>query len=436
MSKLKVGILTTFADFSPEYSLASVVKQQLLALLKNGYSPVLFVLTIFHDDESVPEGVEVRKVIPQLILEPYGKGDLQNFEKDVDKAQEALEAYMTDIDVCLTHDIIFINSYLPYNEALRRAVDGKLSHIGWLHWMHSAPSIRPTMDGSPYDDLYTLPKNSRLVYMNYTDSIRAAEMYGIFPKDVRTIFNPMDVRVLYDFHPFTRELVENYDLLNADVVDVYPLSTTRMDDNGKQLSKVIWIMGEIKKIGKSIRLIVCNAHANAQREKDAIEKMYQLAASYGIERRELIFTSLQDKKWEHGSPRKVITDLFLISNVFIFPSVSENCPLILLEAMLAKNLLVLNYSFPAMRDFAAENAMYFRFGSLVDNPQFPGGLDNYMRDVALLIVSALNENSALKAQRLALKKFNLDYIFKQQLEPAIMEIYDSQKHIGGNILDR
>ena len=422
-NKPKVGIFTTFYNLDPEYSLCTVVLQQLQALVKNGYSPVLFVLTNMNDD-PIPEGVEVRKVIPQLLLEPYGKADLSNFEKDVDTALQAMEENMTDIDVCLTHDIIFINSYLPYNEALRRAIKGKLSHVKWLHWMHSGPSIRPSMDGSPYDNLYTLPDNSRLVYMNYTDVVRAAEMYGVYPKDVRTIFNPMDLRVLFDFDPLSWEITDDYDLMSADVVDIYPLSSTRMGDDGKQLRKVIWVMSHVKRLGKSIRIVVCNAHANAQREKDTIESMYLYASGLGVERRELIFTSLHDKpKWEHGVPHKVISDLFMLSNVFIFPSVSENCPLVLLEAMAGKNLLVLNANFPAFKDFAGENAMYFNFGSLVQTPSFPLGEDKYMEDVAKLIISQLNIDKVLGSQAILRKRFNLDYIFRQQLETAIMEIY-------------
>lgn len=421
-NKPKVGIYTTFSNLNPEYSLCTVVLQQLQALKKNGYEPVLFVLTNFTGD--VPEGIEIRKVIPQLILEPYGKADFSHYEEDIDVALKAMEENMLDIDVCLTHDIIFINSYLPYNEALRRAIRGKLSHVKWLHWMHSGPSIRPQMDGSPYDNLYTLPDNSRLIYMNYTDALRAAEMYGVWPKDVRTIFNPMDIRSLYNFHPLSWELTDQYDLMNADIVDIYPLSSTRMNDAGKQLSKVIWVMSHIKKMGKTIRIVVCNAHANAQKEKDEIEKMYSYASILGIERRELIFTSRHDiPKWEQGVPHKVISDLFLLSNIFIFPSVSENCPLVLLEAMAARNLLVLNGNFPAFRDFGLENAMYFNFGSLVQTPNFPLGEDRYMEDVAKLILSELSTNKALNASTVLRKKFNLDYIFEQQLSTAIMEIY-------------
>lgn len=425
---MKIGILTTFADFSPEYSLTSVVMSQLKMLLKNGYSPVLFVLNIFKDNALVPEGVEVRNIVPQLLLEPYGAGNADNLGVDVTKAQKAFEENMQDIDVMLCHDIIFINSYLPYNIALRNAIDTKLGKVKWLHWMHSGPSFAD-LNGSVWDNLRTLPKNSKLVYMNHTDVIRAAEMYHTWPSSVRVIFNPMDIRELYNFHPVTKELCDAYDLMSADIIGVYPLSSTRMTVMGKQLQKAIPIMGFLKKLGKKVKYVICNAHANGQREKQVIEEMYQLGHKYGLERNELIFTSMHDiPKWEHGIPHEVVKDLFLLSNVFIFPSFSENCPLVLLEAMAGKNLLVLNQDFPAMHDFPLENAMYFRFGSTVaPEPQFPNGEDTYYSDVAKLIISELNTNKALNAQTILRQRFNVDYIFKNQLEPVIMEITNGEQ---------
>ena len=423
----KIGILTTFSNFNPEFSLTSVVRQQLIALVKHGYKPVLFVLDTFTDDKRVPKGVEVRKILPQLLLEPYGEGDLSNLDKDVEKAKTAMNEHMADLEICLTHDIIFIKTYLPYNIAMRLAINEKLSHIKWLHWMHSGPSFA-NLDGSPWDNLYTLPKNSRLIYMNFTDAIRAAEMYHVLPKDVRTIFNPMDIREFYKFQDVTWELTDDYDLMSADFIAVYPLSTTRMDANGKQLKKAIWIMAELKKKGKSVRMVVPNAHANADKEKKAIEKMYEYAHSKGLERRELVFTSLhKPPEYEGGVPHEVVRDLFTLSNIFLFPTYSENCPLILLEAMAAKNILVLNQDFPALKDFPEHDALYFRFGSTVaPDPQFPNGEDTYYQDIATLIISEMEQHKSLKAQMTLRKKFNVDWIFRNQLEPAIKEMLNEQ----------
>lgn len=420
----KIGIFTTFTSFNSEYSLCTVVEQHLDMLLKHGYEPVLFTLDSFTDSKKIMEGVDVRAVIPQLILEPYQQNNLVNFEADVTIAQKAMEEHMADIDVMLTHDIIFQNSFLPYNEAMRRAIKSTLSHVKWLHWMHSGPSTRPRMDGSPYDNLYTLPANSRLIYMNHTDKLRAAEMYAVPEHEVRVIYNPMDPRLLFGSHPLTKHLIDKYDLLSADVIDIYPLSTTRMGHAGKQIEKVIKLMGNVKKLGKTVRIVVCNAHANGEREKKAIESMYLLAGLEGIEKNELIFTSLEQvPNWEHGVPHEVIIDLFLLSNVFIFPTVSENCPLVLLEAMACKNLIVSNFNFPALREFTQEHALYFQFSSLVQNVNYAEGMDKYFEDAAKITISRLENDMALKAQERLRKTFNVEYIFKQQLEPAIKEIY-------------
>ena len=70
-NKKKIGILSTFYRIDPGYSLCAVVLDQLTALVKNGQQPILFTLPTFEDESLLPVGVEVRKIVPQLILEPY-----------------------------------------------------------------------------------------------------------------------------------------------------------------------------------------------------------------------------------------------------------------------------------------------------------------------------------------------------------------------------
>src|SRR3990167_6870221 len=141
MNKI-IGIFTTFYDFNTGYSLVSVVRDQLVAHVKRGYKPVLFVLESFNDDSAVPEGVEVRKIVPQIILEPYkGLNYPENYLEDVAKVISALKEHAQDIEIMIVHDMIFIDTYLPYNIGLREA---ELS-CKYLHWIHSAPSPRPNL---------------------------------------------------------------------------------------------------------------------------------------------------------------------------------------------------------------------------------------------------------------------------------------------------
>ena len=411
---MKIGILTTFYNFDKSYSLCSVVESQLISLVKYGYSPVLFV----HDNFTgeIPKGVEIRKVVPRFLLVDYSSNQPveKDFYEQVKKAKEALEKNFKDIDVVLTHDLIFQGWFLPYNVAMREAN----LKCKWLHWIHSAPSPRPTNLQTPHDCRYKTMPNSKLIYMNHYDVVRLAEMYGGYPDDVRVVYNPLDLRNFSNLHPFVSKLIDKYKLLNADIIDVYPVSSTRFD--GKQVNRVIQILGELKKLGKSVRFICPNAHANAEREKREVENLIHKGIEFGLTREEMIFTSLEDKEYELGVPHEIVKDLFLLSNLFIFPTSSENCPLILLEAAASKCLLVLNDSFPPLKDFFGENALYFRFGSMVENVNYQNE-EQYFSDVAKIIISELNKNKPLNAFNKLKQKFNYDTIFREMLEPLFYE---------------
>lgn len=397
----KVGIFTTFYNFDVGYSLVSVVRDQLIAHVNRGYKPVLFVLESFMDDDKVPVGVEVRKIVPQIILEPYaGLSVPETVKEDVAKVVDALQTHASDIDIMLAHDIVFIDTFLPYNIAFREAG----LPCRYFHWIHSAPSPRPNLDNNLHANRYTLPPNSKLIYLNNDKTIALAEMYGTYAMNVRVIHNSRDVRTFWNLDPFVVRMIDKYDLLSCDIISVYPLSTTRMI-GGKQLNVVIKIHEHLRKLGYKTKLIVPNAHANGEREKEEIKKWSSP---------DVIFTSSEGVEFEHGVSSKIVSDFFRLSNIFIFPSISENCSLVLLEAMLSGNLLVLNKDCSGLQEFGGENALYFKFGNLdmgIRNEEDALKRDEYYRDIALIIRSEFEVSKPLKAKRDAFKRFNYDTIF-------------------------
>lgn len=407
--KHKIGIFSTLYNFDPAYSLVSVIKDQLVTHVKNGYEPVLFVLESFRDDDMIPEGVEIRKVVPQIILEPYaGLNYPENWQEDVDKVVAALKAHADDIEIMITHDIIFIDTYIPYNIALRQA---ELS-CKYLHWVHSAPSPRPNLENNIHANRYTLPPNSKIVYLNHDKVVAVAEMFATWPRNVKVVPNSRDPRTFWSLHPLVREMIDKYDLFSADIISVYPVSTTRMMD-GKQLGVIIKIHAALRRLGYTTRLIVPNAHANAPAEKELVEK---------LSTQNVIFTSnqtihgLKGTPYEMGVSSNIVADLFRLSNVFIFPSVSENCSLILLEAMLSGNLLVLNKDCSGFQEFGGNNALYFKMGNLdmgTRNEEEALRNGQYIEDIARIIQSEFENNAPLQAKRRTLKEFNYDAIFEK-----------------------
>lgn len=407
METKKIGILTTFYKIDNGYSLCAVVIDQLTALVAHGHKPVLFVLPLFKDEALLPEGVEVRKTVPQLILEPYkGTSFPDHWREDVEKARKLFEQNMEDITDLIVHDIFFIDTYLPYNVALRESsLTCKI-----YAWTHSAPSARPMLENNPHANRYTLPlgKQIKLVYLNHDKITDLAEMYGAWDKDVRVVHNSRDPRTFWDLDPLVVRIINEHKLFEADIISVYPLSTPRMV-SGKGLDKVIKLHGKLKTLGYKTRLVVPNAHANAQPEQRSISELKVWAAEQGVENDEIIFTSQFGKEYEMGVPPKIVSDLFRIGNIFIFPTVSENSSLVLLEAMLAGNLLVLNAAVGTLKEHAAASALYFDFSYRDDKAKN----EAYYLDLARIIASQFEINKSLQVKRRALKEFNYDSIWKQ-----------------------
>ena len=413
---MRIGILTTFYNWDRAYSLVSVVEEQLLMLREGGHQPVLFVHDNFNDDGKIPEGVEIRKVVPRFTLVDYSSCQpvQSGFEDEVKIVKEALLQNMKDIDAVFTHDWIFQGWFLQYNVGMREAA--KELKCKWFHWIHSAPSPRPVDLKPPHDCRYKMMPNSKLIYMNTYDTLRLAEMYGTTLDNVRVIYNPMDLR--NGMSKFVKDLVDKYNIMEKDIVQVYPVSSTRF--SGKQVDKVIRILAEIKKQGKLVAFICPNAHANREREKKAIQDLIDKGINWGLSRSDMIFTSLEGKEYEGGINKDDVLQLFKLSNVFIFPTLSENCPLILLEAAANKCLLVLNDDFAPLRDFFGENALYFKFSSLLAKTEYANE-DQWYKEIAMIILGELNKNKPINSFNKLKQKFNRKWIFQNQMNPVLYE---------------
>lgn len=415
----RVVIITTFADLSPDYSLAGVVADQLRMLVRNGYTPTLAVQANFADDDRVPAGVDLQKVVPVLPLHDYQPHEAARPDFDASAAAiaAALGPVLRGADVAITHDLMFLGWYLPHNQAVRHLA-AELPGLRWLHWVHSAPSGRPEKLVYPSTLRYSLPPNSKLVYLNNFDTLRLAEMYGTSLEHVRVVHNTRDPGAFFSLQPLARQIVDRYPILSADVVAVFPFSTPRWD--GKNIRKLIWLMGKIKEQGRSVLLVLVNAHCNGMREKAIVRELQAFALKKGLGSAELCFTSELGAEWEYSVPNEAIRQLFQLSNLFVMPSLSECCSLVLLEAALCKNLLVLNQDVPSMREFGGDRALYPQFGSVQFRVSYQNE-DAYWADWAKIIVGALDQERALDSFRYVLRRHNPDWIFRRQLEPLLYE---------------
>lgn len=441
----RVAIFTTFSDIQKAYSLNIIVQYQIKQLLINGYEPTVIVHQTFE-----PEGVYAHpnvkiETIPNVACHNEVKKD-ETFEQDVLEIENRLEEILKDIDVVLTHDIVYQNACLKHNFAARR-VAKRLTQIKWLHWIHSATSplllnmIRPIFSDE-YVSLVQSPfPNSKYVYPNAYAVPSVAKNFGVSQEDVRVVHHPTDIAQYFNFTDEAERVLFEKDVLTADAICTYPIRL----DRGKQAEFVIKTMAMVKEYGLSIRCIIADFHSTGGDKVTYREDLKRIGIDYGLNSDELIFLSEQSELWTSEVPQSLIASFQMLSNVFIMPSVSETYSLVAQEAGLSKQVMVLNADFPPFRSIYGENAIYRKYSSRYDIMADPaeamtpnsqtstryGSSDlpdearksaekAYHKETAGMIAARLKHPEMAMSIHLR-KNRNLQTVFKKEIEPLFYE---------------
>jgi len=437
----RVFILTSFSDFQKAYSLNIVVQTQIKQLLLAGYEP-----TVIVHDTAEPEGIYAHPAvkiayIPNVACHNEVRKD-DTFEEDVAALEAALFSILEEADVVLSHDIIYQPACLKHNFASRR-IAKRLPKIKWLHWIHSATSpdlvnqIQPVF-GDEYLNLIKTPfPNSLYIYPETYTIPAVARNYGVDVDTVKHVPHATDICGYLGVDKYVEKLCYEKGILEADAVCTYPIRL----DRGKQVEYVIKTMAMLKDFNLKVKVIIVDFHSTGGDKLTYRDELKEIAIDYGLSKDELIWTSEEYEEWSHEVPQSVVRNFFLLSNVFIMPSVSETYSLITQEAMLCGNVVVLNQDFPPFRSIYGEHPIYKKYSSASavladvaesrDGNSWTGtkyGSDDlpddaranaerqYHRGTAGLIASRL-KGSEHQQKRWVIKKRNLISVFKEYLEP-------------------
>lgn len=395
---MKIGILTTFRRMPDSYSLVHDVKDQIKTLEKHNHQVVFFA-----QEGCKGEGIdcEMRTIVPHFKLK---KNEVNPEMKDL--MIKRFKKHFKDLDIVITHDLMYLRSYVTHKEAIMNCG----ADVKWIHWAHSGVG----------EMLKIKMPHAKYVTMNYKSKQRFAHHCGVDINDVRVVFNDKDPRLFFKWNPITWKIADKVDLFHRDIMQTYPMCSTRM--NAKGIDQVIRIFGELKKLENKVLLIIPNS--NARRRQEEIKGKLELAKRQGLDDDEIIFTSQLNPEWIGQVPRDVVKDLMQLSNVFIFPSRSEVCSNVVLEASMTKQLLVLNKDFEPLFDFGQEGktVLGYHFGSLTQ-PSFVNENENGYTYVAKMINEHLQHSKSNLQFRRILEDCNIDTIYKKQLEPLLYEKY-------------
>ena len=415
---MKIAILTNFTDFNPGYSLTGIVQDQVRMLKEHGHEVHLFVSEKCNK-KSFPAELDLEMKVPfGHLVDYHSRSELtKDHEMLVKSVRAMIINELPSYDMVFTHDWVFTGWNLPYALGIIDASrDEAIKNVRWLHWIHSIPT-----SGYDWWSIREYGPKHRLVYPNKSDSIRVAEAYRGFPKDVRVVPHIKDLRSWFDFSEETCKFINQYPgVMHADIVQILPASVDRLE--AKRVREVILLFKHLKSMGRSVCLVIANQWATTKTHKESIMHYKKIAHRNGlVPDEEVIFTSDFGKQYEVGIGKRMLRELFQCSNLFIFPTREETFGLVIPEASLAGGvMMVLNKSLQMQIEISGFNCLYFDFGSYCHH--FTANDENaYFKDIAMLTLGRMQRDEAIAMKTFMRQRYNWDYLHDNYYAPIMSE---------------
>lgn len=408
--KPRVGILTSFTGADSAYSLINVTRTQINMLMAADYSPVMIVSERFVDGDPFWAGRRFRVV----------KSGLP--EDDAEVLADKLRPVIADLDVILCHDIVFLTANKQYAEAVRKLAH-EFEHIAWLHWQHSRGGHSPIAPLS----------NSWFCYPNKGDLPWVAEINSTDISHVRYIPHPLDFDYL-GWPDLAIRIAHDMQITYCDVVMVYPARLDRQ----KQHDKLLRVFAGLKRGGKRVCLLIADAYATGEPFLSWKQELHALAKEQGLENgRDYVFLGEKYEECRVATPRQVVKALYEMSDIFIQPSTAETSSLVVLEAAMAGNLIILNADFRPIHHLYA-HALALPFGSISEDTKYyrhvklADGTEKRVEDPQAFwddqarhtIIPMLESHLARDVKRQQLQERWPSRVFIGHMEPLILEAWE------------
>jgi len=444
-----VAILTTFYSFDPAYSLCNCVEDQIRMFVDHGYKIKVLVDQAFEN----PGGYWKHPNITYAFCPPVQRSNEgvlnEEWEKEVEDFYQCLKRELDGYSVCIGHDVTLQPAHLIHNIASRRLAEER-PDLRWLHWCHSAtaPQVRCSNEEARKLIQKKFP-NAFMCYPNDWDRKRVALNYGFELDEVKTVHHPsdflslmfgdevdlsevenvevrkkLDDKINYPIR-LSKDLVNEFNILNADVISVYPCRL----DRGKQVEWNIKTMASIKKTGRSVCLVVFDFHSTGGDKVTYREELKRIAKEWGLTEKECIFVSEWRPDTNYHVPRETIQNLKKIADFHMHPSTSETYSLVVQESMIWRNYCVLNHHTPYMRDiYGSKNVLHEPMGGAVNSLMAEDGSttinihdqEKHFENIANKILYMLEQGNPVIDQWRFIRKFrNHNYVFVRELEPLL-----------------
>lgn len=416
--KRQVLIMTNFTRWDEGYSLCYVVRNQVKMLRYGGYDVTVAVCSSFSPGDIQKLGEPQIWTLDAMPVHDQWR-DKGALLADSQRLFDCLSQCLSCFDIVITHDLIYQPDAMKWNIAIRQYAKFHPRRPKWLHWIHSATPLSALVDDMEHLSMASEPvQNSWLVFPNDTDLERVRKRFG-FPRDrCWCVWHAVDLEEHYGFvSDDALRIAKASGLLYLDVVGLLPVRL----DRGKQIEFAIEIFAEIIREGRGAVLIVIDFHSRGDEKRAYRDQLVHLGQEIGSN---VLFTSVLNMD---TVSRETILALMRAANVFILPSRSESYSLVTQEAALSRTILVLNASYPPMKELWGPCAIYADFGSNINADTLEDGSTNveytdrrmFCKSVATTILHRLDSEPVLRQEMEVRRARGLTGVWESQLRPLI-----------------
>lgn len=425
---MKVAILTMFNGLDQTYSIVNVVADHISMLLSANISVKLLVSEDCPDSDRcgvyADERLEWVKITnklndKQIQWHDYSMPKSQlhkSFFDETEVIADDLVNNLSDINVCMMHDILYQGWHLVHNIAIRKAQE-KLSSVKFIAFTHSLPVNPPPKLIYPFSARYEPMPRTTFAYPTVSGLSALAKQYHVAEGKCRVVYNTLPI--LDNVSDAVKQINEKLNLLSSDILIVYPGRLT----TGKKFEKVAALAGVINsKTEQRVYVVFCDFPSSDIKSETYKALIKSEGLTHGLPNDQILFTS--DAGYKNGFPRQGVLELFGLSNLFICPSFSESFGLTVLEAACRGNFIVLNEAVPALEELGKKLHAYFmrwdarNFGFDTHENYFPSE-NAYYEEHAQNIVNLMREDRALYAKSKTRQEYSPSWIWQNQLAPLL-----------------
>ena len=385
----------------------------------NGYPVKLVVGEGASFDSRIPVRVipEMRSLhqVDETLSRELEKGKVgERFEKMRDNLYKKLKEELTSVDIVIVHNLLTMHFNLPLTAALTKifeekpaAESGTKKFIAWCHDVtfkdpHYADHWR---DKEPWQLLSRPFSQVSYVAISRLRQQEISKLFQLKKKDIKIVPDGVDPSSFLNLGSLTLSIFKDFNLFNEDFVFFYPTRIVRR----KNIESAIRITRAVNAEGRKASLVITSPpDPHNEDSLHYYQSLKDLSGELGIREKIIFLYEYRDKEGERiRVDNQLLRDLYLLSDLLLFPSSAEGFGIPILEAGICR-LPVACSRIEPLTEVGGEEVLYF-------------GLNDKPGKIAVDIINHLTNHLTLPLFKKVFRRYTWPAIFSRKIEPLILE---------------